>query len=48
MTILVTDDWFSGVSADVAASAMPLLQKHGLQLKGNTEKKDKEAELQQS
>ena len=47
MLILVTDDQFSGVSFDVAALAMPLLQKHGLQPKGNTQKKDKEAELQQ-
>ena len=47
MPILVTDDQFSGVSFDVVALAIPLLQKHGLQCKGNTEKEDKEAELQQ-
>ena len=47
MLILVTDEWFSGVSSDVAALAMPLLQKHGLQRKANTEKKSEEAEMQQ-
>ena len=44
MLILVTDEWFSGVSSDVAALAMHLLQKHDLQHK---EKKTEEAELQQ-
>ena len=39
MPILVTGEQFSDASTDVAAVAMPFLQKHGKQLKGDTEKK---------
>ena len=48
MLILVTDEQFSGVSTDVATLVVPFLQKHGIQTKGDTENKEREAEMQKS